>query len=127
MNIVLGEERVLEVRDKYTVLELDTFRGDNGESVTAYCVLELDNIEDLFTLEQFKNLHKNLMRNYRCQNWTYCEQALAHLMGKWRGKVDSFYENLDKRIKQHRIDPPHSDWDGVIERSTFAHSTTLSQ
>ena len=117
MNIIIGEKNAEEARDKYTVLELDTFSTDDGGTVTAYCLLELDAMEDLFTLQQFRDLHQNLMKNYRLKNWNFCEQALEHLRGRWRGEVDSFYDDLASRVTALRLQPPGEDWDGTMHKS----------
>ena len=117
MNIILGEENVKEIDQKYTVLELDTmlFSG-SAEPVTAYCLVEKVGLEEFVTLDRFRELHNNMMKNYRLKNWKYCEDALEHLMGKWRGELNSFYDDVSKRIAQYKHTDPGDAWNGVIEK-----------
>ena len=117
MNIILGEENVKEIDQKYTVLELDTllFSG-SATPVTAYCLVEKVGLEEFVTLDRFRELHNNMMKNYRLKNWKYCEDALEHLMGKWRGELNSFYDDVAIRIKEYKQADPGKDWAGVIEK-----------
>ena len=117
MNIVLGEENIVEIKDRMTVLELDRFKVEKSDQiVTAYCVLENLNIGDLMQLESYKSLHQNLIKNYRLKNWSYCEQAIEHLYGKWAGQLDSFYDDLLVRIGKLKSVDPGPEWKGIIVR-----------
>jgi hypothetical protein len=113
MNIVLGEENVADIKDRMTVLELDSFRLQN-QIVKSYCVLGEVNIQDLIQLQSLSDLHANLIKNYRLQNWNFCQQAIEHLIGRWNGQVDSFYEDLDSRIQNLKQQSLPEDWDGTI-------------
>ena len=119
MNIVLGKENLGLIDKKYIVLELDTMRIPNStDPITAYCVLEQLPLEEMIIVNQFVDLHHNLMRNYRLQNWKYCKDALEHLNGRWGKTLDSFYVDLFNRINQYQTTPPSTDWDGVLDRSS---------
>ena len=90
MHIIFGEEQAQALADKYTVLELDTLRfGANGPVATAYCVIEQIAINDLPKVPSMKNLHSELMVNYRKRDWNFCTQALEHLTGFWGKESDS--------------------------------------
>jgi len=118
MNIMFEESITNEVKEKYTLLELDTFYfADADKTSIAYCLVENIPITEIVTVEQFSDLHNNLMKNYRLKNWKFCEDALEHLIGKWNCELDSFYESISTRIKQHQTRPPESDWTGIITRS----------
>jgi hypothetical protein len=71
----------------------------------------------MFTIEQFLELHKNLMKNYRLQNWKFCEDALEHLTGKWNGELDTFYNEVNRRIQLYKVNDPGPEWDGVIQHA----------
>jgi adenylate cyclase len=117
MNIILGEENVKDVGDRYIVLELDTMRfSGSNEAVTAYCLVEQVPLEEMFVVTNFRELHTNLMKNYRLRNWKFCEDALEHLRGKWRGELDSFYNTLAARVAAYQANDPGADWDGVINK-----------
>lgn len=118
MNIILGEDNAKSVDEKYTVLELDTmlFPG-HDQPVTAYSVIEQLTVDEIMTLEQYCDLHSNLIKNYRLKNWDYCEQAIEHLTGKWRGELDTFYTSLLERVQQYRAQEPGDDWTGYIVKN----------
>jgi hypothetical protein len=119
MNIIIEPEKLPELQSKYTLLELDTVRVlPENKTVTAYCVIEHIPIPDLPQLESMKNLHQNLILNYRKRDWNYCTQALEHLMGFWGGEVDSFYQDLNQRIDKYIEQDPGELFDGIIEKHT---------
>lgn len=117
MKVIFGNQAATAVSDRITVLELDTFFQQGlREPVTAYAVLENISVPltEIPVMEKSVELHNTMMLEYRQQNWTYCEQALEHLQGKWAGELDSFYKELATRIaKLKKINLP-KDWNGVI-------------
>lgn len=96
MNIILGRERAEELRDKFTVLELDTFDHADGMQIPAYCVIPAEKIplEEMGSLPQWVELHENLIKEYHKRNRRFCEDAIEHLRGKFGGEVDSFYNHV---------------------------------
>jgi hypothetical protein len=118
MNIIFDKSHLQQLQTKYTVLELDTIRIETTDQErTAYCVIENVPILEMAQVESFKNLHANLIDNYRKQNWNYCEQAIEHLMGKWNRELDSFYADLLTRVMNYKEHTPGPDWDATIVRS----------
>jgi len=116
MNIIFGDN-IAALEDKYTVLELDTFRiGSDGPVNTAYCVLELIPLEEMALAESMVDLHHNLMQEYKKRNWNYCEQAMEQLMGKWNGELDTFYQELEKRIGKLKTLELTNEWSPIIEK-----------
>jgi hypothetical protein len=117
MNIIFGTEMAQQAQERYTVLELDTLNlMQTDESVTAYCLVETIPIEEMPAVESLKELHQNLMVEYRKRNWRYCEDAIAHLTGKWRGELDSFYGELHQRITNLKQTDLPEDWTGQLEK-----------
>lgn len=118
MNIVIGDQHVPALAEKYTVLELDTFRfPEQPDPVTSYCVVESLPIQEMNRIDEFRNLHTNMMASYRKKEWNYCEQALEHLRGRWNGELDTFYHDLANRVTRYRQEDPGEQWDGIIDRS----------
>lgn len=115
MNIILGEENVQPLRDRYLVLSLDTFRIKT-QSVRSYCLIDNVPLSEIKQMEQWRDLHENLMVNYARQNWTYCEQAIDHLRGKWNRVLDSFYIDLLQRIQLRKVHGIDSNWTPEIDR-----------
>jgi hypothetical protein len=113
MNIIFKTDSI-NIEEKYTVLTLDTFSFPDGSLHTACCVVENIPIAELPIIENLKELHNNLIVNYGKRNWNFCEQAIEHLMGKWGGEVDSFYQELMTRITQLKTQDLDETWSPVI-------------
>lgn len=115
MNIILGDQITPEITDKYIVLELDRFHvAEKDRTVSAFCLVESVPLTELAQADHYRDLHAQLIKNYRLGNWRYCEQALPHLMGRWNSELDSFYQDMQKRL-HHGAGQPAADWDPVIE------------
>lgn len=118
MHIIFGTENTPELREKYTVLTLDTFRLPGAvEPVTAFCVIEKIPLEDMPQLGSWQDLHENVVKEYRIKNWKYCEDALEYLRGRWQGELDSFYDDMSARISKYKVQDPGTDWDGIIDKT----------
>lgn len=117
MHIILGDQITKEITDKYIVLELDNFQiAGRDHAVSAYCLVENVPIAELPQVDQFRDLHANLIQNYRLGNWKFCKDALEHLEGRWNGEVDSFYDELSTRISNHRDqEPADPSWNPTIK------------
>ena len=114
MQIIIGTENATSIDGRHTILELDTFRINGNKPVTAYCVIDAVPITEMNTIDNYKKLHLELMENYRKKNWKFCEDALEHLQGRWKGEVDSFYIELFKRIQELKTQSLPDNWDGII-------------
>lgn len=120
MNIILSNAVDREIREKYIVLELDTFRvADMEPPVKSWALVSADNLplEQLGKIEHFTDLHDNLIRNYRLRNWKYCEDAIEHLVTFWNGDLKSFYQDLYARIQTNKAQQLHDDWDYHLIKS----------
>jgi len=114
MKIVLATEQDIKpVKDRYLVLELDTFRIED-QIVPSWCIIDAGDIPlaEMTQLDHFKTQHENLIKNYKIGNFDFVEQMIEHLQGKFGGNVDSFYTELFARMKQPKSDP----WDYIITK-----------
>ena len=114
MKIVLATEQdIAPVKDRYLVLELDTFSIQQN-IVPSWCVIDAGDIplSEMTELDHYKKQHENLIKNYKKGNLGFVEQMLEHLKGKFGGNVDSFYTELFARLQQPKSDP----WDYVITK-----------
>jgi hypothetical protein len=119
MKIIFGDNVANQAREKYTVLELDTFVFEQQVvTATAYAIIERVPLMEMVNIESFKTLHANLMMEYRKRNWKYCEDAIEHLRGKWNGDLDTFYTELHERLQQLKQQLLPDDWTGTIVRSS---------
>jgi hypothetical protein len=128
MHIIIGKENVdnLNLTEKFTVLELDTFKlAHDGTTVTAYCVVENIPINDLPKVESMRELHANLLENYRKKDWNYCNQALDFLIGFWGHELDTYYQSLRDRITQYTSADPGDNWDWTITKQSPAQITPV--
>lgn len=117
MNIILGQDKVADLSDRYVVLPLDTFNvSGHPDPITSFCVIEQVSIQDLSQLGSWRALHEKLIENYHKKNWNFCEQAVEHLVGRWNGELDSFYLDLLGRIKRYQQQDPGEEWTGIITR-----------
>jgi hypothetical protein len=113
MNIIFGDS-VSTLPDGFTILELDTFRVQDQPPVTAYCIVSAIPLQEFALAAAHKTIHTDLMQAYKNQHWSYCEQAIAELFGKWNGELDTFYTTLLERIKEHQLVELPADWDGIM-------------
>ena len=99
MDIIFGRENAEKLREKYTVLDLETVEKD-GHSIEVFCLIGADKISigDLPQLDQWTKLHNDFLHGYNTQQYNYCRQCIEHLTGKFGGEVDTFYEEILKRI-----------------------------
>jgi len=117
MHIIFGDEQATALKEKYTVLELDTFKFlPDGETAIAYAVVETIPIEDLPKLSFQTDLHKNLMENYRQRDWNFCEQAIENLLGCFGKELDTFYADLSSRISNYKENDPGETWDYALRK-----------
>lgn len=117
MQVIFGEEQKELLSDRFTILELDTFKESNmDEPITAYAVISADNInlDDVTLLDNLMRLHNTMMLEYRKRNWDYCHQALEHLKGKWNKDLDSFYDAFHSRIQELEKSKLPDSWDGIV-------------
>ena len=107
MQIIWDPEIVNKVKDKYTLLELETF-DYKDMPVTAYCVLTAEKIglSGFATLDKYMELHKAFIGAYNNKDYKICEDAGEYLMGAFGGELDSFYEIILGRIKTQNITEP---------------------
>jgi len=100
MQIIFGRENAEKLREKYTVLDLETLEKD-GHTLEVFCLIPGDKISigDLPQLESWVKLHHDFLHGYHTKQWEYCRQCIEHLTGKFGGEVDSFYSIILERIE----------------------------
>jgi hypothetical protein len=100
MQLIFGRENAEKLKDKYTVLDLETLEKD-GQSIEVFCLIPGDKISigDLPQLAHWTKLHEDFIHGYQTNQYNYCLQCIDHLMGKFGGEVDSFYTIIKERIE----------------------------
>jgi hypothetical protein len=100
MYIVLGNRITEEAKEKYLILELETFNISDRKE-TAYCiVLPEDIINEMPDLERLKGLQQAVITAWNCQDYDTVLFGLPHLEGRFAGELDTFYANLKSRIPE---------------------------
>ena len=113
MNIIFGQEKTELLKEKYTVLELDTFLV-NGQEIKAYCTLEQISLSQLSQIDPMRTLHHTLIKSYGQQDWKTCLDLLHRLRGFWNGELDTFYDELHTRVEKFMNQAPDPTWTPVI-------------
>lgn len=100
MQIIFGKENAEELRERYTVLELEELPVEGYGVIEAFCVIPAEKIglDNLPNLENWIKLHHDFLHGYKTNQYSYCLDCIKHLMGKFGGEVDSFYEEIKRRI-----------------------------
>jgi hypothetical protein len=114
MHIIFGDAAAV-MSTNYTLLELDTFKfPSKDQAVKAFCVVTNIPMEEFGIMENNKKIHADLITQYRLQNWEFCKMAIESLRGRWSGEVDSFYNDLEKRVLNYQNNTPGPDWDWTL-------------
>jgi len=112
MNIIFDKSNIELLRERYTVLELDTvMQPKMVEPLTLYAVIELTNIGDIATLNFFKELHEEFIVEYKSGNWQRAIELATSLHEQFNGELTEFYDLVidfcQESVKVNRS------WDGI--------------
>ena len=104
MQIVFNTDMVPELRQRYTVLELETLTLSNGKTWTPHCILPAESLvaADLTKLSADLAQHERLIELLKTRpNADLAIKNLARgLIGAFGGELDSFYETLIERFQE---------------------------
>ena len=99
MQIVWDKVAVEQMKNTHTLLELETF-DFKGEPVTTYCVIPPEKIfKDLSILPTLKEIHAKFLEAMSNKDLSSCELLSQQLIGRFGGELDTFYEEILKRLK----------------------------
>lgn len=99
MQVIFDREVADQLRSRYTVLELETFEVE-GKQLETFCVIPAEKIalSEVASLEQNTKLHEDFVKAAKEKNYELCGQLYMHLIGKFGGELDSFYDEVVSRI-----------------------------
>lgn len=99
MDIIFGRKNAEKLREKYTVLDLEVVHKD-GHEFEVFCLIPAEKIaiQDLPQLENWVKLHNDFLAGYHNGHYKFCRQCIEELTGKFGGEVDTFYEEILRRI-----------------------------
>lgn len=93
MNIIFDSTLAAELKEKYTVLELDTIMQPAlNAPVVLHAVVENINLFDLPSITFYKETHENMIAAYKSGDWETAIDLLKILKGQWSGEMDQFYD-----------------------------------
>ena len=106
MNVVFTKEAANKLSETYTVLPLPPITQTEGETtvtVEPHVIIDMEKVplQEISSLDQWSDLHRQLVINHVKQDYNFCEQAIEHLMGKFKGELDSYYQHVLEEAKQN--------------------------
>jgi hypothetical protein len=101
MQIIWDTTIVEQLRRTQTVLELEAFPVQ-GALHRAYCVVPAEKIKlnEYALLEAHKELHSAFVSALDQKDYKQCETMIPLLRGQFGGELDSFYDEILKRIHE---------------------------
>jgi len=102
MHLIFKQEHKVLLEGRYTILELETITvSDQAEPITAWCVIEAEKvIPEIDMLPLNKSLHEDLLTAIKEDNVETATKLCTELTGKFGGELDTFYEEILKRIER---------------------------
>ena len=102
MQIIFGKESAEKLREKYTVLELETIQvKEDGTAIDVFCLIpgEKIAITDMPLLEDHIKLHNSFLDGIKRKDKDFCIECINSLRGKFGGEVDSYYDIQEERLR----------------------------
>lgn len=101
MQMIFNRTLAEELADRYIVLELEPHIVQDAVLET-FCVVESEKIPltEVTMLDHWKKLHKEFVQANKDKNGKLCQDLAEHLVGKFGGEVDSFYEIVVSRYSK---------------------------
>lgn len=99
MQLIFGKDNADQLRDRYTILELETLPAGDKQ-LEVYCVIPAEKIAltEITTIEHSTKLHNEFVTALKADNRKLCEDLSVHLIGRFGGELDSFYEEILRRF-----------------------------
>jgi hypothetical protein len=107
MQIVFNPASVEEIRQRYTLVELETFYvAESTVPLTAFCVVPVEKLAftDLDKLEEQKANHQVFLNALRNSQWDLIIKYYDTVRGSFGGELDSFYGEIVSRANLHLED-----------------------
>jgi hypothetical protein len=101
MQLIFDKNIAEQLREKYTVVELETLNIAGHGPVTSWCVLPAEKIISEFAMLPLNiKTHEDLLKAITEDKTDTVLELCETLKGCFGGELDSFYEELEKRITE---------------------------
>lgn len=98
MDIIFSREAADNLRERYTVLELETFEVE-GQVLETFCVVPAERIYmEMQDLSSNVKLHEQLIQAIKDKDAKLCQDLSEILKGRFGGELDSFYDIIQERF-----------------------------
>jgi hypothetical protein len=101
MDIIFSRAAAEELSERYVVLELEPHLA--GEDILeTFCVVPGDKIplNEMTKLLHWQKLHDEFVQANKDKNGKLCRDLAVHLIGKWGGELDEFYQIVCSRFPE---------------------------
>jgi hypothetical protein len=101
MQLIFDKNVADQLREKYTVVELETITIAGHGPVTSWCVLPAEKlITEFAMLPHNVKTHEDLLQAISQDKTNTVLELCETLKGCFGGELDSFYEEMEKRVKE---------------------------
>jgi predicted phosphoribosyltransferase len=101
MQLVFNRQVAEDLRNKYTVLELESVTVPDGRTLEVFCVLPAESIIwEMQAMEDSVRLHEEFINSMRNNDIKSCVELSEQLKGRFSGELDSFYDTVVNRCNQ---------------------------
>jgi hypothetical protein len=99
MQLIFDRSIAEDLQKNHTVLELETVTKD-GVTLDVFCLIPVEKIAltEMAQLPHNTKLHTEFVNAYKNSNHELCNGLYPHLVGKFGGEVDTFYQEIIQRI-----------------------------
>jgi hypothetical protein len=112
MNIIFDSKVAEQLKDKYTVLELDTIMQPGlANPVTIHAIIDQVDLTNITQLPGLKSKHEEMVNAYKSGDWSNAIILAESLKGIWQGELDDFYQEVIDFSRESAI--LNKQWDGV--------------
>ena len=112
--IVLGPVTAERIGDEYFTLELDCIAvKGKKEGVNIFTVFYNPKDSDLPQWQKSRELHNEMLVQYRKQNWSRAVELVNKLENEFDGKMKHYYELWLERIEEMKNANLPKDWSGT--------------
>jgi len=114
VKMILGERTAELVKDVYTLAELDEIAvKGKTKGVRIFTIVDSTDIN-----KEYIGVHNKFLKSYRRQDWDNALQILSALKESFQGELKSYYDMMEERIEQLKVNNLGDNWDGIFRATS---------